>query len=751
MPNEEEILMIRALVRLVVLCVSSCVLVGIAKGEKTILSIARNSDLASNTNTTDWKVVEGTPSAWDFRAGKIRCEVTNAGRHRILSEKIIEGDWVLDAEIERSGGPSDASQSILFTVAEDLSYGYILTLKGAELSFTRIVKGEDEASWVKNITSYGIRGDILGFGTDDYRIEVDTFSIGSPGKPAITDDFKFGLGKWDCYTGKATTRDGRLRLGSNGPPAHNEGVRTVDGVTTKENLEAVMDVTGTAGTGGYQVNFKVTTDDSSYVGIQRRFGTFGSSFLFEVGPGWDLPPVNVPNQNTHFRAKITCDRATGVSAGYYDLLDGKGWVKIGDTAQIEAAKTKIKAWPVSVEKAVPTYMLRIAKRSGTYAFILDDRFVGTITNPKLRGASQINELYKDPEPNKGRYGLAFDDKGTYTVSKFRLRPIRSVEKYQGNPLLPSRASKGAWDENQAFPATIRKFGDTFYLYYTGVDATDARLEGGGIGRLGVATSRDGYHFVKYEKNPVFDRIDQNTGRSLKVQGMAVVRLPDGKYALTYTVWDGERWSALEYAVSSSPLGPFELGPHNPMITTGVAPGFDEGHLHLHNTVRLDDGSYAMLYTGFGRVLGHWGDRGGLATSKDFTVWTKYASNPVFPLGEPGAWDDAHVRPKGFIKYGAYYYMFYEGAHYAEHVSLWFDQVGLARSRDLIRWERYPYNPIIPIDAGGGRDTIVTEWPTPIATKDGLAVFYWGGMPGDVGISRADIPRELLEEWGDGDR
>ncbi len=60
------------------------------------------------------------------------------------------------------------------------------------------------------------------------------------------------------------------------------------------------------------------------------------------------------------------------------------------------------------------------------------------------------------------------------------------------------------------------------------------------------------------------------------------------------------------------------------------------------------------------------------------------------------------------------------------------------------------NPVTPIDAGGGRDTTVTEWPIPIATKDGLAVFYWGGMPGDVGISRVDIPRELLEKWGDGD-
>ena len=144
-----------------------------------------------------------------------------------------------------------------------------------------------------------------------------------------------------------------------------------------------------------------------------------------------------------------------------------------------------------------------------------------------------------------------------------------------------------------------------------------------------------------------------------------------------------------------------------MIVTSDSPDFDESHIHLHNVVRQDDGSYIMLYTGFGRMLGHWGDRGGFATSKDFTMWTKYSGNPVFPLGENGAWDDNHVRPKGFIKYG----------------------------EDLIHWERYPYNPIIPIDAGGGRDTLVTEWPIPITTEDGLAVFYWGGC---------------LETWGSPD-
>lgn len=420
----------------------------------------------------------------------------------------------------------------------------------------------------------------------------------------------------------------------------------------------------------------------------------------------------------------------------------------------------VQTWQTEGETQASKRELKIAKRGATYTFSIDGKIVNTLTLTRL--------------PDKGRYGFAFQDEGTYTVSDLQLHFIQLSEKYAGNPVLPSKGPKGAWDENQAFTATIRKFGDTYYLYYTGVDAADPRLEGGGIGRIGVATSKDGYHFEKYADNPVFDRIDPETGKSLKLQGMSVVQLPDERYALSYTVWDGQRWHALEYAVASSPLGPFELGPHNPIITTGHENEFDGIHVHLHNIIRLDDGNYVLLYTGFNpkyhadRLTGEnalpspdvgdmdfeggdpeWinvGDQGGLATSEDYTKWEKYPGNPVFRLGERGAWDDQHVRPKGFIKYGEYYYMFYEGAHYnqTEQRDFWFDQDGMARSRDLINWERFPHNPIIP---GGGRDSIVTEWPIPIETEDGLAVFYWGGGPGDVAISRAEIPRELLERWG----
>jgi sucrose-6-phosphate hydrolase SacC (GH32 family) len=140
-----------------------------------------------------------------------------------------------------------------------------------------------------------------------------------------------------------------------------------------------------------------------------------------------------------------------------------------------------------------------------------------------------------------------------------------------------------------------------------------------------------------------------------------------------------------------------------------------------------------------------GDKGGLATSRDLIHWEKYHGNPVFPLDQPGAWDDGHVRPKGVAKFRGWYYMFYEGAHNDGRV--WFDQVGMARSKDLIHWERFPLNPIIPLDTASGRDTLVTEWPCAIVKDNRLYVLYWGGAPGNVAISLAEIPTDVLDAWG----
>jgi len=46
-------------------------------------NVARSEEVI----TTNWEIVDGIPTAWDFLAGEIRCEVANTGMHRILSKK----------------------------------------------------------------------------------------------------------------------------------------------------------------------------------------------------------------------------------------------------------------------------------------------------------------------------------------------------------------------------------------------------------------------------------------------------------------------------------------------------------------------------------------------------------------------------------------------------------------------------------------------------------------------------------------
>ena len=46
-------------------------------------NVARSEEVI----TTNWEIVDGIPTAWDFLAGEIRCKVANTGMHRILSKK----------------------------------------------------------------------------------------------------------------------------------------------------------------------------------------------------------------------------------------------------------------------------------------------------------------------------------------------------------------------------------------------------------------------------------------------------------------------------------------------------------------------------------------------------------------------------------------------------------------------------------------------------------------------------------------
>jgi hypothetical protein len=101
------------------------------------------------------------------------------------------------------------------------------------------------------------------------------------------------------------------------------------------------------------------------------------------------------------------------------------------------------------------------------------------------------------------------------------------------------------------------------------------------------------------------------------------------------------------------------------------------------TVWFEDGTYYLFYER--------GDQGvWLATSKDRRVWTNVRDEPVLAMG-PEPYDRYAVAVNQVVKRGGVYYAFY----HANAHKPWRDWAScVARSTDLVHWEKYPGNPIV---------------------------------------------------------
>lgn len=429
----------------------------------------------------------------------------------------------------------------------------------------------------------------------------------------------------------------------------------------------------------------------------------------------------------------------------------------------------IKTWPLGYGRATGVHLqvlfgsVRIVKKGTTYRIELGGQVLNTVSNP---GGAPTAKQHQ--EPDGGHWGFAFSVEGRHTVSDMRALGIPSAEFFPNNPIV-SIGPKGAWDQSvEAFPVGVLRHENKFYLYYV----ADYEPYPPGVGlepprRVGIAISSDLRAWEKYEKNPVFGPpLEGDTVRffdfppSTKYATMhgggGVVRLPNGNYGLTFNVQRDHEWLGVWLAEATSPLGPFQFQKvkPGPILTLGGPGDFDGKTIHLQGALQLSDGTYAMLYTGHNpkfETAKPPGDRGGLATSKDMIYWTKFAGNPIFEPGEPGSWDDRHVRPRTLARLGDWYYMFYEGAHQNDGGwPPWADQVGMARSQDLIHWERYPYNPIISTTTSKQSGDVGLIQPSAFVSDDTLYVFYGcirSGSPSPVAVCGARIPAQILEKWG----
>ena len=126
---------------------------------------------------------------------------------------------------------------------------------------------------------------------------------------------------------------------------------------------------------------------------------------------------------------------------------------------------------------------------------------------------------------------------------------------------------------------------------------------------------------------------------------------------------------------------------------------------------FEDGTWYLFYER--------GDRGvWLATSKDRKVWTNVKDDPVIAMG-PEPYDQTAVAVNQIVKRDGYYYAFY----HANSERPWKDWTTcVARSRDLVHWEKYPGNPDHP-------EQLLQRDPRPHPARPGPAVHHASGRQG----------------------
>ncbi|HEX8201209.1 MAG TPA: glycosylase [Isosphaeraceae bacterium] len=238
-----------------------------------------------------------------------------------------------------------------------------------------------------------------------------------------------------------------------------------------------------------------------------------------------------------------------------------------------------------------------------------------------------------------------------------------------HPVVFRGAGGEAWDRTIRERGWIGVEGPTYHLWYTGYNEGRSPLR-----FLGHATSADGVRWTRDPANPVH--------AASWVEDVCVVR-QGGRYEL----FAEGRNDVAHRLTSADGLHWDERGPLDVRKVDGSP---------------IDPGPYGTPTAWF--AAGTWyliyerGDRGAwLATSRDLTTWTNLRDDPVLVPG-PDAYDSQAVAVDQVLRRdGVYYALYHANAHRP-----WRDwTTNIARSRDLIHWEKYPGNPIVGGNSSSG--------------------------------------------------
>ena len=292
---------------------------------------------------------------------------------------------------------------------------------------------------------------------------------------------------------------------------------------------------------------------------------------------------------------------------------------------------------------------------------------------------------------------------TSVEKRDRKRPwmnlARSLVRHPDNPVL-TMGKPGAWDDQTLGCFSVMHDGKKFYCYF----------EGARFGRpkhIGVATSQDGIHWVKYGKNPLFPGAMPS---AIKVGDMFRLYSPGadrGRQGLLMrTSRDGFHWGEPQFVLEGNILDPC--------------------------VVRVAENQFYLYYCSGGRVTKEgkqaWQFRLYLASSPDGIRWTK-RPDPILPLGAQGSWDESSHAGPAVLKLEDEYHLWYLGSGSLKGRTAW--RIGHATSPDGRNWTKSATNPVLDIGKPGDWDG-GTFMSFDIIFREGKLLFWYAADPGKHG-------------------
>ena len=277
---------------------------------------------------------------------------------------------------------------------------------------------------------------------------------------------------------------------------------------------------------------------------------------------------------------------------------------------------------------------------------------------------------------------------------------RSLVRHSQNPVIRV-GEKGAWDDQTLGCFTVLDDGDKFYFYSGGAQFGKPK-------NIGMATSRDGIHWTKYEKNPLFPG---DMPYAIKVGDTFRLYHPGedgaGRHGLLMrTSRDGFVWSAPKLVLESNILDPC--------------------------VVRVAENRFHLYYCGGGRKMKDgkqvWEFKAHMATSEDGIRWTK-EPQPALPLGPKGSWDEQSHAGPCVLKLEDGFHMWYLGSGTYNGKTAW--RIGHATSPDGLHWTKSGTDPVLDIGKPGDWDG-GTFMSFDIIFRDGKLLFWYAAAPTEHG-------------------